>query len=89
MVLLSSVEGDGWRTLVLLERPEESPPCQYFCRARNAMMSGMTDTSEPMMITPQRFAPPLLFPEAWPCHRPRPTVIGKSLVLASMARGRK
>ena len=35
-----------------LRAPSESPPCQYFCRERNAMTSGMTETSEPMMIRP-------------------------------------
>ena len=59
---LSIRRDEGGKTY--LRAPSESPPFQYFCSARNAMMSGMTDTSAPMMMMPQRLAPPLLLPEA-------------------------
>ena len=60
----SSPDLEGTKEKTYLRAPIESPPCQYFCSDRNAMMSGMTDTSAPMMMMPQRLAPPLLLPEA-------------------------
>ena len=69
--------------------PIESPPCQYFCSARKAMISGTTDTSEPMMMRLQsEWPPPLLF-AASPSQSPIPTGIGNRLESDSMASGRK
>ncbi len=48
--LLSMVSAGWSRGVRYLRLPSERPPCQYFCRERNAMTSGMIETSEPMMI---------------------------------------
>ena len=41
-----------------LRLPMESPPCQYLCRVRKAMISGITETSEPRMMMLHRLSPP-------------------------------